>query len=178
VKSQRTIAHLAKLKPDFAALVSQMLEAGYKNGMNLQVSSSLRTPEEQDALYAQGRDGDKRAKVTNARRWQSMHCYGLAVDIFFLVDGKGSWDNNLFATLWGLCEKAGLDRKGLFWSGLWTGSMRESAHFQMGRTTWQDVAKAHGIDTNTNPRNPIGSSRAINTPENTSGIGVIHFGKG
>jgi len=30
----------------------------------------------------------------------------------------------------------------------------------------------------TNPRNPIGSSRAINTPENTSGIGVIHFGKG
>jgi|GEM_PF-4294875 len=40
------------------------------------------------------------------------------------------------------------------------------------------VQPVAGAAPNTNPRNPIGSSRAINTPENTSGIGVIHFGKG
>jgi peptidoglycan L-alanyl-D-glutamate endopeptidase CwlK len=143
----RSEAHLAKLKPEFAALVRRMLELGIANGMRPEISSSLRTPEEQDALYAQGRDGDKRKRVTNARRWQSMHNYGLAVDLFFVTpDGKGDWSPDKFATLWALAEKAGLDRKGLFWSGLWTGSLRESAHYQMGRTTWQDVAKEHGID--------------------------------
>lgn len=47
----------------------------------------FRTFAEQDALYAQGRNGDKRQKVTSARGGQSYHNYGLAVD-FCLINDK------------------------------------------------------------------------------------------
>lgn len=46
----------------------------------------LRTFAEQDALYAQGRNGDKRQKVTNAKGGQSYHNYGLGVDFCLLYD--------------------------------------------------------------------------------------------
>ncbi len=38
------------------------------------VTDSFRTPVEQDRLYA--------SPASNARRWQSLHCYGLAVDTY------------------------------------------------------------------------------------------------
>ena len=45
----------------------------------------LRTNEEQDAFYAQGRTKPG-TKVTNAKAGQSYHNYGLAVDICLLID--------------------------------------------------------------------------------------------
>lgn len=59
---------------------------------------TLRSFKEQDELYAQGRTklydskGNKLGKVTNAKGGQSIHNYGLAIDIVLLVDGKASWD--------------------------------------------------------------------------------------
>lgn len=66
---------------------------------------TLRTFDEQAALYAQGRtrlydaNGKKLGKVTNAMAGQSMHNYGLAFDIVLLVDNNrdgrhesASWD--------------------------------------------------------------------------------------
>lgn len=41
---------------------------------------------EQDALYAQGRNGDKRQVVTDARGGQSFHNFGDAVDFVLLYD--------------------------------------------------------------------------------------------
>lgn len=62
-------------------------------------SYTLRTFAEQDALYAQGRTvlydkaGKKLGKVTNAKGGQSIHNYGLAIDIVLIVDNKtASWD--------------------------------------------------------------------------------------
>jgi peptidoglycan L-alanyl-D-glutamate endopeptidase CwlK len=52
---------------------------------------TLRTFEEQDALYAQGRTKPGKI-VTRVRGGDSYHNYGLAVDIVLLVDGKASWD--------------------------------------------------------------------------------------
>lgn len=59
---------------------------------------TLRTLEEQAALYAQGRT-TKGSIVTNAKPGDSFHNYGLAIDIVLLIDKDGngtfetaSWD--------------------------------------------------------------------------------------
>ena len=53
---------------------------------------TLRTFEEQNALFEQGRKRPGK-KVTNARGGQSFHNYGLAIDICLIIDGKeASWD--------------------------------------------------------------------------------------
>jgi peptidoglycan L-alanyl-D-glutamate endopeptidase CwlK len=47
---------------------------------------------EQDAIYAQGRTKPG-AKISNARGGMSFHCYGLAIDIVLIKDGKEAvWD--------------------------------------------------------------------------------------
>ena len=60
---------------------------------------TLRTFKEQDALYAQGRSivfdtkGKRLGIVTNAKGGQSIHNYGLALDIVLITNGKvASWD--------------------------------------------------------------------------------------
>lgn len=52
---------------------------------------TLRTFEEQNELYAQGRTKPG-AIVTRAKGGQSWHNYGLAVDIVLIVDKKPVWD--------------------------------------------------------------------------------------
>jgi peptidoglycan L-alanyl-D-glutamate endopeptidase CwlK len=58
----------------------------------------IRTFEEQDGLYAQGRTklydaaGKRLGIVTQAKGGQSIHNYGLAVDIVLLENGGASWD--------------------------------------------------------------------------------------
>jgi len=141
-----TQVRLTELDEPFRTLMSQLLELGYKNGMCPQISAGYRSPEEQDALYARGRT-TKGPRITNARRYESLHQYRIAADVFFLdAGGKADYTENLFRTLWNLACKAGLDREGLHWSGLWQGSLRESAHFQLGRPDWRELARAAGID--------------------------------
>ena len=60
---------------------------------------TLRTFQEQDELYAQGRtkmfdnSGNRLGIVTKAKGGQSIHNYGLALDIVLIIDGKtASWD--------------------------------------------------------------------------------------
>ena len=60
---------------------------------------TLRTFDEQTALYAQGRTvlfdakGNRLGEVTKAKAGQSFHNYGLALDIVLIVDNKtASWD--------------------------------------------------------------------------------------
>lgn len=73
--------------------------------VRLRFSSTLRTIDEQDKLYAQGRTDvfDNRGKrlgiVTNAKGGESIHNYGLAFDIVLLQDKNNdgifeaaSWD--------------------------------------------------------------------------------------
>ena len=74
-------------------------------GVRLRFAYTLRTNEEQDTLYAQGRtklfdnNGKRLGIVTNAKGGQSIHNYGLALDIVLLLDKNGdgtfetaSWD--------------------------------------------------------------------------------------
>lgn len=71
---------LAKLHPVFAERVRRLLAKMEADGINILITQGLRTREEQDALYAQGRTKPGPI-VTNARGGQSQHNYGLAVDL-------------------------------------------------------------------------------------------------
>lgn len=143
--SKSSLSKLATLQPEFIGIIGQLVKVAQENGLNMQISAGKRTPEEQDALYSKGRT-ELGAKVTSAKRWQSLHNYGLAIDVFFMVDGKASWEPKLFETLWALACKAKLDQRGLVWSGNWVGGFKEMAHFQLNKPDWRELAVAAGID--------------------------------
>lgn len=94
-------------------------------GMDILIYCTLRTWEEQDGLYAQGRTKPGKI-VTNARGGESFHNYGCAFDFVPLVAGKPAWsDTNLYRKAGVIAESVGLE-----WAGRWTGSLRETAHCQ------------------------------------------------
>lgn len=145
MQSPKTTERLKTLRPDFKKLVDELLALGYANGLNPQVSSALRTPEEQDALYAVGRTRPGKV-VTAAKRWQSAHNYGTAVDIFFLApDGTADFSEAKYKKLDALAKAAGLYGKGMEWSGAWK-TFREQAHWQVAGFDWKTYAKAAGVD--------------------------------
>lgn len=68
-------------------------EAGFPPNMAIRIVQGLRTIEEQNAIYAQGRTTPGKI-VTNAKGGKSYHNYGLAID-FALIrdkDGNGSYE--------------------------------------------------------------------------------------
>lgn len=76
------------------------IEAGLPVTAKIRIVQGLRTKDEQDSLYAQGRT-KKGHIVTNAKFGQSFHCYGLAIDFALMYDKDGngsfetlSWDVN------------------------------------------------------------------------------------
>lgn len=106
---------------------------------------TLRTFSEQDALYAQGRtklfdaNGKRLGIVTKAKGGQSLHNYGLALDIVLVKDtnndGKfdtASWEENVDFDKDGKAdwlEVANiLEKNGWDWGGKW--KFKDSPHFQ------------------------------------------------
>lgn len=93
----------------------------------------LRTFEEQNELYAQGRTKPGN-RVTNARGGHSYHNYGLAVDIALIVDGKtASWDTQADFDGDGTADWMEVvkifESHGWEWGGRWTG-FKDRPHFQ------------------------------------------------
>ncbi|MCX8131023.1 MAG: M15 family metallopeptidase [Clostridia bacterium] len=79
---------LNKLHPYVKYLCERLITECKKQGISIVVTGTLRTKEEQDALYAQGRTKPG-PRVTNAKGGQSIHNFGLAFDIAVLnKDGK------------------------------------------------------------------------------------------
>ena len=97
-----------------------------QTGIQLRVSQGLRTIEEQNALYAQGRTAPGNI-VTNARGGESYHNYGLAFDVVEMVNGTTpNWNTTL--ENWNRISDVGNDL-GLEWGGNWTNFI-DRPHFQ------------------------------------------------
>ena len=80
------------LRDEVKVLIDKINTCVLTGSAKVRIAQGLRTFAEQDALYAQGRTKPG-AKVTNAKGGQSIHNYGLAVDIVLIIDGKiTSWD--------------------------------------------------------------------------------------
>ena len=124
--AQLSARRLDQLNPIVAVRGHAMLELSAHGGLALLVTQGLRTWEEQDRLYAQGRTapGDV---VTKAKGGQSYHNFGLAFDIVVLdAIGKADWDTSHpgWAQAGALGKSAGLE-----WGGDWKG-FKDLPHFQ------------------------------------------------
>jgi len=92
------------------------------------ITNTLRTLEEQAALYAQGRSRPGKI-VTWAKPGSSAHNYGLAFDIVPVRLGKPVWGTKgADLTLWQRCGFIG-ESLGLEWGGRWT--KPDMPHFQI-----------------------------------------------
>ena len=107
---------------------------------------TLRTVAEQDALYAQGRtklfdaNGKRLGIVTQTKGGQSIHNYGLALDIVLLVDKDGngtfeaaSWDDKTDFDKDRVADWMEvvniLKKNGWTWGGDWT-KFKDKPHFE------------------------------------------------
>jgi len=103
------------------------------------ITQTMRTLEQQDALYAQGRFKIPGKIVTNSRGGQSYHNYGLAIDFTLEINGKLSWevDNN-----WMIVVNWFKDH-GFAWGGEWKG-LKDFPHFEnrLGRN-WRELIKMY-----------------------------------
>lgn len=119
----------------------------------VRITQGLRTFQEQEQLYAIGRTKPGK-KVTNAKAGQSIHNYGLAVDICLIIDGKTAswdtakdWDNDKIAD-WYECVKI-FAKYGWEWGGNWK-TFKDLPHFEKKsiktktseiKTTWRNLIR-------------------------------------
>lgn len=114
-----------KLLPEVQRKADSLVTAMNIIGHPITLTSTYRSCEEQDALYAKGRT-EPGAIVTNARCGESLHNYGVAFDVAFLENGKPSWsDNHPWFTLGLYGEILGLE-----WGGKWS-NFPDKPHFQL-----------------------------------------------
>lgn len=121
---------------------------------------TLRTFAEQDALFAQGRtrlfdnSGKRLGVVTKAKGGQSIHNYGLALDIVLVKDTNGdgtfdaaSWETNVDFDKDGKPDWMEvvniLKKHGWVWGGDWK-SFKDAPHFEktFGHT-WKTLLPKH-----------------------------------
>lgn len=144
--SKRTLENLAGLNKKFRAKVELFLTAAQaieaKHGIQIEIISGLRSWQQQNALYAQGRTKPGRI-VTKARAGSSWHNYGLAIDLGLFSGGKyldeaaPTRADRIYQELGSLAATHGLE-----WAGNWK-TFTETPHFQWtaGQTLAQLRAK-------------------------------------
>jgi peptidoglycan L-alanyl-D-glutamate endopeptidase CwlK len=77
---ERSMRNIKTLHPDLQPLATKLIELAVGEGINAKVISGLRSYQEQDELYAQGRTKPGNI-VTKAKGGQSWHNFGTAFDI-------------------------------------------------------------------------------------------------
>lgn len=137
MKDQISINRIALLHPKVREVFTTFVtEAENALNITLRVVQGLRTIEEQNALYAQGRTA-KGKKVTNAKGGSSYHNYGLAIDVAELKDGKINWEFE-YEKLLPLAEKYGLT-----WGGNFK-SIKDKPHFELTFSlNWRTLLDRH-----------------------------------
>ncbi|MDP9957466.1 peptidoglycan L-alanyl-D-glutamate endopeptidase CwlK [Epilithonimonas hungarica] len=151
-----TQQRIQKLHPKVREEVIKIIEDCDKEltgRAKIRITQGFRTFDEQDQLYTIGRTKPGK-KVTNAKAGQSIHNYGLAVDICLIIDGKTvswdtakDWDNDKVAD-WYECVKI-FAKHGWDWGGNWK-AFKDLPHFEKKsiktktseiKTTWRNLIK-------------------------------------
>lgn len=114
--------------PALAEKIYQLSTRCLQEGFAICVVQGLRTVEEQQALYEQGRNGNPGKIVTNAPGGHSWHNFGLAVDCA-PVEPDGSIDWNAEHPQWKLMERIGVSL-GLTSGANWI-RIVDAPHFQL-----------------------------------------------
>ena len=136
---------LALLHPETFPVFKSFLDHAVKDGHRIMVVQTLRTREEQEALYGQGRQStvlvnrlrkiaglppirqEDNKVVTNAKPGSSWHEYGCAIDVCYL-DGRARavWDGP--ACKWETLGALGMGYM-LIWGGTFKG-FKDRPHFE------------------------------------------------
>ena len=116
-----------QLHPRLQSKIKELILKSAKEGLLIGIGECVRTVEEQDALYAQGRTEPGNI-VPNGKgsTYSSMHQWGIAFD-FYRNDGQGLYnDSDAFFRQVGKIGKS----IGLEWGGDWTSPV-DKPHFQL-----------------------------------------------
>jgi peptidoglycan L-alanyl-D-glutamate endopeptidase CwlK len=144
-------SRLFQVHPVLAGKVRAMYAALMASGIEIRVVQGLRTIDQQNALYAEGRTAPG-AKVTNAHGGHSWHNFGLAVDCVPGIRGVSPWKPNWdarsadFAAMIYAGEAQGLV-SGANWK-----SMPDEPHFQLAGIpvspddAAREVLASHGVN--------------------------------
>ena len=111
------------LYPEMQPKVLALIAACQAQGIDLLITSTVRTLAEQAALYAQGRTtpGDI---VTKARPGESFHNVRRAIDVVPLVGGKAIWTSMFWEEIGRLGEN-----QGFVWGGTFR-TRKDKPHFE------------------------------------------------
>lgn len=115
-------------------------EAESNLDITLRIAQGLRTMEEQNALYEQGRTRPGQI-VTKAKAGRSFHNYGLAVDLVRMKGTQVDWEYDM-SKLLPFAQKYGID-----WGGSWK-KFKDYPHFEktFGYTWRQLLSKYNDAD--------------------------------
>lgn len=115
-KEDEKMRDIAQLHPVLQAAIYTLKNTCLAHGLHLGIGECLRTAEEQDALYAQGRTKPGKV-VTNAKgsTYSSQHQWGIAFDFFKNIKGHEYDDIAFFNQVGALAKQIGLG-----WGGDWT----------------------------------------------------------
>jgi hypothetical protein len=131
--SKTTQKNLSLLKGEAKRIFELLLQECYKQGINAQISSSLRKDEaEAIRLHKSG--------VSNAKHaYESMHFYGLACDIFVNTNGTTDYKRN--GEIWKICQELKLDTEcGMVWGK----SFNDTPHFELSwGKKWREFYKLY-----------------------------------
>ncbi len=119
---------ISKLHPAIQPLARQLVINAAAAGITIKVISGLRTYEEQDALYAQGRTTPGNI-VSNAKGGHSNHNFGLAFDIGVFENGKYLGNSPKYNEVGPIGMALGLA-----WGGNWV-SLKDTPHYEL-RPDW------------------------------------------
>lgn len=131
--TQKRIDKLHPIVRDEVKKIIAECDAALTGKAKIRITQGLRTFDEQAELYAIGRTKAGK-KVTNAKAGQSIHNYGLAVDMCLIIDGKTAswdtardWDDDKIAD-WYECVKI-FAKHGWQWGGNWK-TFKDLPHFE------------------------------------------------
>lgn len=141
---QPSMDKINKLHPKIREEVKKIVQeinTRLKGKAKVRIAQGLRSFEEQNKLYAQGRT-TKGAIVTKAKGGQSNHNYGFSVDIVLIINGKeASWDtktdwDNDKKSDWTECVEV-FKEFGWSWGGDWS-KFKDMPHFdKKGFDNWR-----------------------------------------
>ncbi len=135
-RSSKAVATLLpSVQPKFAAFYEAANKAMKTHGLTVKIISGLRSYEEQDKLYAQGRTAPGQI-VTKAKAGFSNHNFGTAVDIGVFQGSKYFQEHPAYTWLGPIGEALGLE-----WGGKWATPDRPHYQWKTGLTMAQMRAK-------------------------------------
>lgn len=124
----RSERNIATLLPEVQPVARSLVQKAALNGIRIKVISGLRTYEEQDELYAQGRTKPGKI-VTNSRGGYSNHNFGIAFDVGVFEGNKYLPESVKYKAVGVLGTDMGLE-----WGGNWK-TIVDQPHFQL-RPAW------------------------------------------